>query len=143
MSAVKVKYGRGRFPVAPQKGLCRGCHEPVPKGRKTWCSSACNDKFDPRRVIYFVRQRDKGICQMCGLDTVKATKEWHASRPKDIYSSTGWGLYNAWRRLEPKVNYDHIIPFSEGGLTVLENMRTLCEPCHKERTKQWHKDRKK
>ena len=37
---------------------------------------------------------------------------------------------------------DHIIPFSEGGETVLENMRTLCYPCHKHRTKKWHGDRK-
>jgi 5-methylcytosine-specific restriction endonuclease McrA len=27
-------------------------------------------------------------------------------------------------------------------MTVLENMRTLCEPCHKQRTKDWHGQRK-
>jgi 5-methylcytosine-specific restriction endonuclease McrA len=43
--------------------------------------------------------------------------------------------WRAWRRAKPKKpEYDHIVPFSEGGLTVLENMRTLCRPCHKART---------
>jgi hypothetical protein len=37
---------------------------------------------------------------------------------------------------------DHIIPHSEGGPMLLENMRTLCYPCHKRRTKKWHRDRK-
>lgn len=37
---------------------------------------------------------------------------------------------------------DHIKSYSEGGLTVLENVRTLCVLCHKKRTKKWHKDRK-
>lgn len=37
---------------------------------------------------------------------------------------------------------DHVTPYSEGGLTILENVRTLCVLCHKKRTKKWHKDRK-
>jgi 5-methylcytosine-specific restriction enzyme A len=32
---------------------------------------------------------------------------------------------------------DHIIPFSEEGDTSLDNMRTLCVPCHKKITKEW------
>lgn len=100
-------YGKSRFPKIPGNGLCRGCHQPVPKGRQTWCSNACYDRFCPRRVLFYVRQRDKHVCQICG------------------------------ERVTGREEYDHIIPFSEGGLTVLENMRTLCHPCHVERTKQW------
>ncbi len=62
-------------------------------------------------------------------------------REKPDYNKVGWGAYQKWVNSRPKVNYDHVIPFSEGGLTVLENMRTLCEPCHKSRTKDWHKER--
>lgn len=47
-----------------------------------------------------------------------------------------------WMVRKPKEEYDHIIPFSEGGLTILENMRTLCSPCHKTRTRLWHAERK-
>lgn len=31
------------------------------------------------------------------------------------------------------------VPFSEGGPTTLENMRTLCRPCHVEVTAMWRK----
>jgi hypothetical protein len=53
-------------------------------------------------------------------------------------TETGWpNRHRDWWEM------DHIVPFSEGGLTVLENVRTLCVVCHKKRTKKWHKDRKK
>ena len=39
--------------------------------------------------------------------------------------------------------FDHIIPFCEGGKTILENMRTLCHDCHKKRTAEWHAERAK
>lgn len=32
--------------------------------------------------------------------------------------------------LECKLHIDHFIPWSRGGKTVLENLRTLCEPCN-------------
>ncbi len=32
--------------------------------------------------------------------------------------------------LECKLHIDHIVPWSRGGKTVLENLRTLCEPCN-------------
>ncbi len=46
-----------------------------------------------------------------------------------------------WQSARKWWEADHIVPYSEGGLTVLENMRTLCVPCHKQRTKKWHRDR--
>jgi 5-methylcytosine-specific restriction endonuclease McrA len=43
--------------------------------------------------------------------------------------------------MKPRPEFDHIVPFCEGGLTVLENMRTLCHDCHTKRTADWHKER--
>lgn len=145
MSEYRPTYNRFRFPVQPGKGLCRGCGKPVPLGRFSWCSDACVKRFEPRSVIFAVRQRDKGICQMCGKDTRAEHRAWEKACPVD---SCGYLLrdksYFQWTRDEPKpAEYDHIIPMCEGGLTVLENMRTLCNPCHKHRTKEWHKTRVK
>ena len=84
-----------------------------------------------------VRRRDADICAFCGLNMKAAHDQWRAA----FYSFRGqreWAAANP----KPRPNYDHIIPFSEGGMTVLENMRTLCEPCHKKRTREWHKNRK-
>lgn len=123
-----VKYNRSRFPERQRRedGAwgCRGCGEPIPKGRQAWCSEPCVKRWHPFYVIHAVKARDKGICQECGFDTRTIEKD-----------SRGWTIQP--RRPE----YDHIKPFSEGGLTVVENMRTLCHPCHRAVTKSWHGER--
>jgi 5-methylcytosine-specific restriction endonuclease McrA len=60
-----------------------------------------------------------------------------AQKRLDKMFSLGWPRDNCRDWWEA----DHIIPHSEGGEYVLENMRTLCIPCHKARTKAWHKSR--
>ena len=55
-----------------------------------------------------------------------------AEKRREQIKAAGWPLgRNTWWEM------DHIIPFSEGGLTVIENVRTLCALCHKKRTQQW------
>jgi len=145
MSVFKINYDRARFPKRQRRedGTygCRGCGSDIPKGRESWCSTKCYDAFEPSRVIYAVKLRDKGVCQMCGLDIFDAEKKWTHEYWMQCRADSGY----SWKKENPrphKANYDHIIPFSEGGMTILENMRTLCEPCHKERTKKWHGERK-
>ena len=130
---------KSRYPAirkdADGKMLCRGCGGDVPKGRQTWCSRICYDTHCPQQVILKVKQRDLGICQLCAAQTLGAPNG-HLRRI----------LKMDWldiRRTLPKAHFDHVVPFSEGGPTTLENLRTLCIPCHKERTKQWHKERVK
>lgn len=137
----RIIYDRSRFPKQQRRADgslgCRGCGGPIPKGRKSWCSRECWNKYEPSRVCYAVRQRDKDICCECGVDCQKAYNLWQAEKGKP-----GWN-WTEWHKSEPPgPEYDHIIPFSEGGLTVLENMRTLCSACHKKRTRHWHGQRK-
>jgi hypothetical protein len=82
--------------------------------------------------------RDKGICLICNTDTKLIAKEALTLQGSDretylqSYSISlkrkiwlrkhGGGLWDA----------DHILPVKDGGgLCGLENMRTLCIPCHK------------
>ncbi len=122
---------RKRFPIQPKlpdgSWGCRGCGGPIPKGRYSWCSKKCVDTFEPKRVIWFVKQRDKGFCQLCGLDIFEGGR---AARPDCWRWSSG-----AFPMPHGKPEYDHILPMCEGGLTVLSNMRTLCRPCHLKETK--------
>lgn len=141
----KIIY-ENRFPVRQRRpdGTwgCRGCGSAIPKGRQTWCSSECNRRYDPRMVLREVVKRDKGFCQICGFDSHGEKKKWHERKPSRQYA---WYSpeYIEWIKQEPLIEYDHITPFSEGGLTVVENMRTLCRSCHVTRTGEWRKMRSK
>lgn len=137
----QIKYSRGRHPVQQRRedGTwgCRGCGGEIPKGRQTWCSKACLKTWHPTFVLIEVRKRDHDVCSMCSFDMRKAKEEYYAILRRR------WDGEDLPAPEKPhKPNYDHIKPFSEGGLTVLENIRTLCEPCHKKRTKEWHGERK-
>ena len=138
----KPVYSRHRFPKQIAPGTCRGCHSVITAPRrKTWCSDACKKLYDPYWVKKAVIARDKHICQMCGTDIRAAYMEWRRARPGDVYSSSEWKEW--WKgRAAVIEEYDHIVPFCEGGATVLGNMRTLCSACHKKRTAEWRKAKK-
>ena len=135
----KPVYSKNRFPKQIAAGTCRGCHKPITAPRRrTWCGDACKKLYDPYWVKEAVIARDKHICQICGVDIHAAHLAWRRARPTGAYDAATWA---EWFKGRIKEEYDHIIPFSEGGATVLENMRTLCQKCHKERTKQWRKEK--
>ena len=126
-------YEGSRFPKLRKdeagKALCRGCGGPITdKRRQTWCGAACVEKYHPFYVRKAVIKRDGFVCQICGLDIKAAVKQWRAEKVDFWKDKPG---YLAWKKRNPRAEYDHITPFSEGGLTVLENMRTLCRLCHK------------
>lgn len=153
MSEHKVIYDRNRFPKQPAKGLCRGCHEPVPKGRQTWCSDACQRIYLPVFVNRAVRIRDKGICSECHRKISEIAREWISENPEPVWNPDWrynthkeqvekfWKDGKRWEAMVPKEEIDHIMPFSEGGKTVLENLRTLCSSCHLKRSSQQTRDR--
>ena len=68
-------------------------------------------RSSPWYVRREVKKRDKGICQRCGLNVVRARRKWDA---------------------------DHIVPVADGGGECgLENYRLLCRPCHVRVTLEW------
>lgn len=129
---------KSRFPELKKvdgKIVCRcGCGKPIPKGRQTWASRECVKRFHPFEVRQAVRARDKGVCQICKLDIPAAYQKWRSERPS-------WQRDWALKGQGPREEYDHIVPFSEGGLTVLENMRTLCHDCHVVVTTKWRREK--
>ncbi len=137
---MSIIYGRGRFPKLIAPRTCRGCHAPVPKNRQTWCSKECYEKYEPSMVKRAVRERDKGICQLCGKNINDAYSAWRKTEPERFKDFLAW---RKWRREQPKEEYHHIVPFSEGGLTILENMQTLCVDCHRKVTKEFRQNKKR
>lgn len=87
-------------------GTCTWCWGKTTGRRTSWCSDRCVDMFLAlRSQVDLVRQRDKGICQICLAPS-------------------------------PVIEVDHIIPVCENGLTIAENLRSLCRDCHKKESAQ-------
>ena len=125
------------------RGICRQCGVEVPAGRRTFCSGDCVHRFklqsNPGYLRHEVWKRDRGVCADCGLDTDALRKE---------VATTRWNRRDATRETLKGLGFkgyayssgdfwaaDHITPVVEGGGGCgLENMRTLCTPCHRKAT---------
>lgn len=147
----KLKDGTLRY-------RCVWCWK-VCSGRRTrWCSQACVDEYLIRKrgghARAAVRKRDGGVCQLCGFECKRM------ERILRRLSQNLWGRPYAkswWRRKERiredllRRGYDregvmgrkslwqadHVVPVVEGGGACgVENLRTLCTPCHKKETRE-------
>jgi 5-methylcytosine-specific restriction endonuclease McrA len=120
--------------VDRKRGPCRWCGGEVPLRRFTFCSAACVHEWKLRTDPGYLREqvfaRDRGVCAVCGIDTVvlrndKRKLDYAARRRFEKEWGTRKHLWDA----------DHIVPVVEGGGECdLSNMRTLCLKCHREAT---------
>jgi 5-methylcytosine-specific restriction endonuclease McrA len=102
----------------------------------------CVEEWRVRSDSGFARaavfHRDRGVCLRCGLDTIALR-----ARMELVLSCLRGGDGAAFREklkdFDPFLgshgelwNVDHAIPVSEGGGQCgLDNLRTLCIPCHR------------
>ncbi|MBB5063751.1 HNH endonuclease signature motif containing protein [Granulicella mallensis] len=120
--------------------LCRWCQmEILARRRRTFCSEYCVHQWrlrsDPGYLRDQVFARDCGVCTACGTDTVAAYAALKRSRGKArVEALAVWGLKTVQTR-RSLWDADHIRPVAEGGGQCdLDNLRTLCLPCHREAT---------
>ncbi len=142
--------------------LCTYCRVEVKPPRRTFCSAECvhqhRIRSDSGYASDLVFERDLGICSLCGIDTVKRQQDarielrdtpskarttesaeewmhhWDDNRRAVIaaWKATGWPTDTIRRWWE----MDHVVPVVEGGGECgLDNLRTVCCPCHKGLTK--------
>jgi 5-methylcytosine-specific restriction endonuclease McrA len=80
-----------------------------------------------------VLKRDRGICALCDIDTVamrrKVMKLPLPARTQALRELAEQGLIGHTRKSWWEA--DHILPVAEGGDSNIENLRTLCRPCHR------------
>lgn len=133
--------------------FCRWCGEEVSKGRRTFCSVQCVDEYrvraDPGYARALAYRRDQGVCALCGVDTVAIEQQLRDLRrcQKPDGTPYRWGETSPYDEFHTGLvrkgfdtsrslwDLDHIIPVVEGGGECgLENLRTLCQPCHKQVT---------
>jgi 5-methylcytosine-specific restriction enzyme A len=160
------RYSKERGPNG--RGLCRLCKVEVPKGRRTFCSDKCVHEWkltsDPAYVRSQLWKRDKGICALCGTDTVALVKQIEQEFDLSFQRAgrSWWAGGRQWLAHEQRQalqarleeygistdrwysrrswlgmwDADHVVPVSEGGGECgLDNFRTLCLKCHKAETK--------
>lgn len=122
------------------RNLCRWCNLEVPPRRFTFCSSYCVHEWRLRTDPGYLREqvliRDRGVCAICHIDTLKAFRALKRSRGSSRTKLLEeWGLKRISRR--SLWDADHILPVVEGGGECdLENIRTLCLRCHRTSTQQ-------
>ena len=122
--------------------LCRWCElEILSKRRRTFCSDYCVHQHrlrtDPGYLRDQVFARDGGVCQACSADTVAIYAALKRSR--GAARAAGLSLYGMKTITSRRSLWDadHILPVAEGGGQCdLDNLRTLCLPCHREATAQ-------
>ena len=118
--------------------ICRWCRGPVAAPRRTFCGDRCVHEWKIRSSPWYVRQqirkRDKGTCQLCGFNIVKAHREWTRAKPP----AGDRVALRQWRAARPRWEADHIVPVADGGGECgLENYRLLCRACHVTVTTEW------
>ena len=139
------------------RNICRhpDCGKEVEPPRRSWCGEACIEDWqvrnNPAHARARVEQRDHGICAACGRDCL-ALEARIQKRLSGAYEAARDGRLRAvrWSRFLVRLHtrmadtfhvgslwdMDHIVPVVEGGGACgLDNLRTLCSPCHKRETR--------
>jgi len=128
----------GRTGPAGRK-LCLWCESEIGVRRRVWCADACaNAYWDAatwRGLRARVAKRDRGVCVLCRADC-RALRRAYAALPKNERAAfaRSWDVPSR-RRRKTWWDADHVVPIAEGGRNDLDNLRTLCLPCHKTQTK--------
>lgn len=127
-----------------ETGFCKWCGKKCEGLRYSWCSNKCRIEFLIRysgaSVQWRIRQRDKGVCAVCGIDTEWLKNELHKIKCVNYSNGMTWPIWRnslgVWNTHNHQLwEADHIIPvILGGGCCGLDNYRTLCLKCHKEET---------
>jgi hypothetical protein len=107
----------------PLPGRCRICGLPVGPGRRSTCGPECAATTQQlvfwSSMCYAAWERDGGLCRDCG---------------KDLGSLNLDGVRVPY--FDP--TYHHVVEVNEGGGQLgLDNIMTLCEPCHAAKTAEY------
>ena len=129
--------------------MCRYCNKGVKPPRRTMCSKECAHEMKLRTNGKYLRlcvyKRDNGICKICGEDTKTIAKQALFLQQSNLIKELEDYLKTKSISLKRKIwkkkvggglwDADHIVQVKDGGGQCgLDNIRTLCIKCHKDKT---------
>lgn len=122
--------------------LCRWCGKRVPKGRIWWCGDDCVQQYretnDSKYIKRQIRKRDKGICQVCGMNTVREKKELEQRLSQMTLQERhleldSLGIRKRWPCKLWEAHHVKAVVDGGGGCDYT-GYQTLCIWCHKKET---------
>lgn len=132
--------GSQKPPVGPNgEKLCRWCRKEVQPPKRTFCGPECVHEWRLRSSTSYLRQcvreRDKEICAACGLDCKALRIELRKLKKTDpaawLAKCEEYSIPKH-RRNKSLFDAEHVIPVCEGGgESGLQNLISLCLPCHR------------
>lgn len=133
-----------------RSSFCSGHPTNYRRGQAILVGEGCVHEWMLRSTPGYLRQevfrRDRGVCAACGIDTI-ALKDltWRFPSPKaaerkglvltavEVFGALGFSVSEAWG--DGMWHADHVVPVERGGgLCGLDQMQTLCAPCHRRKT---------
>lgn len=121
----------------PAPGGCSWCGAALPPSRRVWCGPKCAAAFADnhwwRKARRAAKRRDKRRCARCGHAPAPRPGPAKFSRRRDYLAAL-----RAWRASRPadRLEVHHRAPCrgghdAPGCVHHLENLETLCVPCHR------------
>lgn len=161
---MSVRTPPRRYDARSPVGICRLCAEPIlldgkPAKRRRWhpgCVEVWLIATSSEAATAALFRRDRGVCAACGYDC-EAPANWRLAAERYVRGPAGKVAFVAvqpWRdeadgpycrlRREKLVDWqgDHVVPLwsvdrdAEDAMRYwgLENLQTLCTPCHLDKT---------
>lgn len=132
---------------------CRLCRKALTGRQRSWCSKKCyfeawNEaqirRGSSKEIRKALIKRDNEICAYCRVDCKLIKRIFdHAGKSIGNYTWKDRSLHPhfmilrhfGFKPFSHSWEADHIIEVRDGGDHLLENLQTLCIPCHKKKTK--------
>jgi hypothetical protein len=132
---------------------CRLCKKKLTGRQTSWCSKRCGieayhqvqlRRGNSRSARILLKRRDNEICAHCGVDCKQIKRIFdHVGKSMLKYEWSDRSLHPYFMVMrnfgftpyKHSWEADHIKELRDGGEHLLENLQTLCIPCHKRKTK--------